>query len=453
MRPLTAVLAALAVALTPAATAAAKPVSVAYDESFNAIAYTSGRVLVAEPDPFGAPAIVVREKQLADAGDRVLLEIPYSKGVPDVSLAANATGFLVALRDDAGDRVILGDYDGRQHAVVDCAAPPPADDAPSITVTAGTRGFAFAGARCGPAAVATIGADGTLTPIAGDGPAPRNEELAYAEPYLAIPLQDSVRVIDVTTGAQRRLPPGYVRGDTAVAVLADGTLVMDTSTLDGLPRPGLYTWPASAPTPTFVSARGSGATVRAVGRRIVFEADPPRLIDLDAATSRALGAPGLGLPSLLGFDGRHVALRGFSCSGARQVTVLDLDEPTAPGAAPGCPVRFDQTSLRFDRSGRAHTRVLCANGCRAQVSLVEQSTEQRPCDALDDTGTHPCRTVARARLNLPSTATAHARTLTFALTGTGRRLRRRNAHTLDVRTSFGGNFGLARHGELREVAL
>ena len=44
-------------------------------------------------------------------------------------------------------------------------------------------------------------------------------------------------MIDVTTGAERRLPPGYVRGDTAVAVLGDGTLVMDTSTLDGLPRP------------------------------------------------------------------------------------------------------------------------------------------------------------------------------------------------------------------------
>ncbi|HEY6891702.1 MAG TPA: hypothetical protein VI300_28125, partial [Solirubrobacter sp.] len=125
MRTLTAVLTALAVALISAATAAAKPRSVSYDRSYLAIAYTTGRVLVAERDPFGAPAVVVREKRVADASDRVLLEVPYPTGVPDVSLAANATGFVIALRDDARDRVILGDYDGRQRSLVDCAAPSP----------------------------------------------------------------------------------------------------------------------------------------------------------------------------------------------------------------------------------------------------------------------------------------------------------------------------------------
>jgi hypothetical protein len=241
-------------------------------------------------------------------------------------------------------------------------------------------------------------------------------------------------------------------------VLGDGTLVIHTrddlsagtGSVRPPARPGLYSWPPGAATPTFLSARGGGGTVRAVGRRIAFEAGPPRLADLDAATTRTLDAPGIGLPSLLGFDGTHVALRGFSCSGGRQVTVVGLDEPSAPGAAPGCPVRFGQTRLRFDRSGRAHTRVRCANSCRAELSLIEQSTEQRPCDALDDTGTHRCRTVARARLKLP--ATAHARTVTFALTGAGRRLRK-NAHALEVRTSLGANAGLTRHGELREVAL
>jgi hypothetical protein len=115
-------------------------------------------------------------------------------------------------------------------------------------------------------------------------------------------------------------------------------------------------------------------------------------------------------------------------------------------------VGFGHAGVRFDRGGRAHTRVRCANGCRARVSLVEQSTQQRPCDALDATGTRRCRTIARASLDLP--AAAHARTVTFALTATGRRLRRNaRTHALAVRTAFGGNFGLTRHGEIREVTL
>ncbi|HEY6891313.1 MAG TPA: hypothetical protein VI300_26140, partial [Solirubrobacter sp.] len=321
-------------------------------------------------------------------------------------------------------------------------------DGPLLSVTAGVRGFAFAGTRCGPANVATVGVDGTLSPIPGDGPAARSGQLAYTEPYIAIPVEDSVRVIDVTTGAERRLPPGFAREDTALAVLADGSLLFDTSTRDDVAKPGLYAWRAGAATPTFLSARGSGASVRAVGRRIVFVADLPRFLDLDAATSRAIAAPGIGLPSLLGFDGTHVALRGFSCSGDPQVTVVDLEPP--PRARTGCPVGFGHTDVRFDRSGRAQTRVLCANGCRARVSLVEQSTPQRPCDALDATGTRRCRTVARAKLDLPPTA--RARAVTFALTAAGRRLRR-NAHAVAVRTSFGGNFGLTRHGEIREVTL
>jgi hypothetical protein len=181
MRRRTAILAALASALTPAvaatSTAAAKPVSVSLSDDVQALAYAPGRVLVAEPEPFGAKAIVVREARLSDRAQRVLLAIPYANDEPDVSLAANATGFLIALRDDRSDRVILGGDNGVQHAVVDCVSPPVSSDAPFLTVTAGTSGFAFAGTRCGPADIAVVGADGSLTPVGGTSAAPVEGEL------------------------------------------------------------------------------------------------------------------------------------------------------------------------------------------------------------------------------------------------------------------------------------
>jgi hypothetical protein len=440
-----------AVAATPAA--AVKPVSVPYREDFMAVAYSEGRVLVAEPAPTGAKALVVREVRLSDRTKTVLATIAFHEDQPEVSLAANGTGYLIAIRDDrpGSDRIILGGYDGSQRTLVDCAPASAADDSPSLSVAAGTTGFAFAGARCGPAGIATVAADGTLTPVGGEGPGPVSYGLSYAEPYLAVPLSNTVRVIDVTTGAERRLPPGYGGDATPVAVLADGTLVFDTGTPDTVAA-GLYVWPAGAATPTFRSDRGSHNDVVAAGGLVVFDTiSAPRVVSLGGGIARSVGAPGVGLPGgLLGFDGTRVAIQSFSCRGERQVSVIGVGETRTPGSVYGCPVRFGQGPARFGPSGRAPVRVRCRNGCRADLRLVEQSTERRPCDALDPTGERKCRILATARLDLP--ASKRARRVTFTLTDAGRRVRR-STSSVEVSTSFRGNFGLSASTEIRTAVL
>ena len=87
-----------ALALLPAPAAQARTVSLPYSEDFLAIAYGAGHALVAEPEPFGAKAIVIRDLHFAERSDHVLLEIPYSQAeAPEVGLAANASGYLVTV--------------------------------------------------------------------------------------------------------------------------------------------------------------------------------------------------------------------------------------------------------------------------------------------------------------------------------------------------------------------
>ena len=138
------------------------------------------------------------------------------------------------------------------------------------------------------------------------------------------------------------------------------------------------------------------------GRAVFDTFTAPRMVGLGGGIAHTLGTPGAGLTSLLGFDGTHVAFQSFSCAGARQVTVVDVDAPRPPGEVSGCPVRIAAYGLRLPGSGKATIRVRCPNGCRARLRLIEQSTERRPCDALDDTGRNRCRTIATARLDLPA---------------------------------------------------
>jgi hypothetical protein len=441
--------AALSAGLWASSAAAAQPVAVRYGEDFLALAYAPGRVLVAEAEPFGARAIVVRELRLSDGDERVVLAIPYAEDdPPDLSLAANATGYLIALRGDSGrEHIVLGGYDGSQRTVVDCAPPSLEGVAPGapvrLNVVAGTTGFAFAGATCGPAAMAAVGADGTLTPVGGDGPTDYNASLAYTEPHFAVALRDTVRIVDVTTGAERRLPPGNGGGAAPIAVLADGTLVVDGPG----PTKGLYAWPQGAAMPRFLSDRGSFSVVRAASDRVVFQTlSGPRVVSSAGGFSRRVIAPGAGLPTLLGLDGTRVALQSFSCAGERQVAVIDLDEPRPAGQVTGCPVRLSGGgAVRFGPSGRAHIRVRCANGCRTRMDLFESSTSRDPCDALDE---RRCRIYATARLNLSPSRRSHRVTLRLTRSGRARRHR-----TVDVRTSLGGNFALSLSREIREATL
>jgi hypothetical protein len=405
--------AALTLALAPAAQA--KPVSLPYSNEFVAIAYGSGHALVAEPEPFGAKAIVIRDLDFARRSDDVLLELPYSGAEPDVALAANGSGYLAAL----GGHVVLGGYDGSQRVVLDCGPELP-------KLASGGTGFAVAGTECGPV---VVGADGRLTPA---GTALPVSGLAYAEPYVALQTGDETVVRDVATGAERRVDTPDAE---SIALASDGTVLAITP--EGLFR-------ESAP----LSARAAGGVAVAGGRAVFDTLAAPRVVALAGGTAHALSLPGAGLPSVLGVDATRAAFQSFSCQGVRQVTLLALDEPRIPGQVGECPVRIAASGLRFAHSGRATARVSCPNGCRAQLELVEQSTDRRPCGALDEQGANPCRTIATAQLDLP--ASAQRRRVAFRLTPTGRHLRGRR---VEVRISSHGGIGLTFHGDISRAVL
>ncbi|WP_028065798.1 hypothetical protein [Solirubrobacter soli] len=389
--------AALALALTPAAQA--KPVSLPYSEDFLAIAYGSGHALVAEPEPYGAHAIVIRDLAFAQRTDHVLLEVPYAGKEPDVALAANAGGYLVA----SDGHVVLGGYDGSQKPVLDCAGLP--------RLAAGGAGFAVAGQACG---TVIVGADGTVTPVDGVTP----DDLAYAEPFLARRFDAETVVRNLATGVERRVATPET---DSIALASDGALLAVTS--DGLFAEG-----------ALLSNRAAG-DVAAAGGRVLFDTlATPRVVPLGGGTAHALSLPGAGLASVLGFDGVHAAFQSFSCQGARQVTEVAVDEPREAGQIGACPVRIAADRLRFSHDGRATARVTCPNGCRATLELVEQSTESR--------------TIATARLDLPAAKDRHA--VAFHLTRAGRALRGRR---VEVRISTRGGLGLTFEGEISRAVL
>ena len=406
--------------LAPAANA--KTVSLPYSDDFLAIAYGGGHALVAEHEPFGAKAVVIRDLDFAARTDHVLLEVPYSAAeTPDVALAANGSAYLVAV----GPHVVMGGYDSSQRPVLDCASTTP-------RIAAGTQGFALAG--CLPTGAVTVAADGTVTPT---GLTAAADALAYTEPFLAVQSGGEATVRDVTTGAERRVADGEA---DSIAVAADGTLLK--STVDGL-----FAWPPGAVEPSVLFTRPAGGAGVVAGRAVFDTFTAPRLVPLGGGIARTISTPGAGLTSLLGFDGTRAAFQSFSCAGARQVTLVDVDAPRPAGEVSGCPVRIAAFGLRFPRSGKASVRIACPNGCRARVALIEQSTEQRPCGALDDTGKRRCRTIATAQLNLA--ASPGRRRVAFRLTATGRRLRGR---TVDVGTEV-DRYGLTFLGDIRRAVL
>ena len=145
---------------------------------------------------------------------------------PDVMLSANASGYLIAFAG-VRERLILGGYDGSLRPLADC---PPAPDAAPLRLAAGTTGFAVAEGRCGLPQIATVAPDGTVTPVApatpppGDAAAPYGAGdgseavigLAYAEPSIAVATPGFARVVDVTTGVERRVPRGLIGIEVAL---------------------------------------------------------------------------------------------------------------------------------------------------------------------------------------------------------------------------------------------
>jgi hypothetical protein len=229
------------------------------------------------------------------------------------------------------------------------AAPPVSVALPSDPdAVAGARGFAFAGARCGATAdVETVAPDGSVSPVRDVLLSP-GYSLAYAEPYLALtvrvaPPLELVRVFDLASGAQRDLPPAYVGRGSALALLADGTLVVGPGTHELVPAEvpqGLYVWPPGSASPALRTRAVAKGPVLAAGGRILFR--PAHAIDGQAALGTVglaggpvapVGAPGARGPRTpLAFDGTRAAFRSFSRRGAPQVTLVDLSpELRGPG--------------------------------------------------------------------------------------------------------------------------
>jgi len=370
------------IALALAALAASAPVP----EYTDAITYADGRVLYAEHAYPGKP-LVVRESPLAGGPARLVASIPRA-GDPredlEVSLAANAGGYLIAIRAPGSDRVILGGYDGSLRTVVECS--PKAGNGLRLQAAAGTSGFAFGGSRCDPE-VGVVGAEGTLTPVPGIhsewGPS-----LAYAEPYLAVTDNKTVNLIDVTSGARRALDHQAFGTGIGVTVQPDGTVFSGDD--------GIHAWPLGAAQPHRILRRKDVFRVFAGGGRVFFESIRLPLGLTSDSRDVEIGAPGAGkVFAPLTFDGKHAAFHSQSCHGEYQVTVVDVDAPRT-GVVNGCPVRVAQRTLRFGRRWRTTIGVVCPNGCGGELML----TRNDDIVASGRLRLRPSRSVQRVRMRL-----------------------------------------------------
>ena len=388
MRAIVILLAVAALGAAPAG--AAPPVSVPVPAEPDALAYAPGHVLWATHTLHGP--VVVHQAPATGGPESVLATIPRVHPSSEevlVTLAANAGGYAVAVRDarlidtgecgcdypvSQGELVVRGGYDGSTSALVHCV--PARDDQPQsdLGVVAGARGFAVSGLLCGAASVDTIDENGAIAPVGGVTAGP----ISYAEPFLAsggtvagAPRGTAVHVFDTATGARRDLPDGPDWHDGLSQILPDGTLL-----ISGV-RKGIYVWPPDAAAPhllpgvqgvTYGLAGAGGMLFRPAGLGAGRSA--LSLIGLDGAGLRAVGAPGAGIDRTpLYLDATTAAFTSVSCRGHAQVTTVDLTDATPPAAPNGCPVQIQGSTVKFDRKGRATLRVTCPNGCRSAMQL------------------------------------------------------------------------------------
>src|SRR4051794_39890374 len=131
----------------PASALATPPRSFPVPGGADAVAYSTGRVLWAEHVGWGP--VIVREARFTGGPPGSLAAIARPGARDDdeveVSLAAGPSGFLLGVRDRAGDRIVMGGGGAPARTLLACPPPPRGRHAPAaLTVVAGTAGFAFA---------------------------------------------------------------------------------------------------------------------------------------------------------------------------------------------------------------------------------------------------------------------------------------------------------------------
>jgi hypothetical protein len=352
-----------------------------------------------------------------------------------VSLAANASGYLVAVRDGEREFVALGGYDGSLRPLVDCRA---GGDLPGaeLTMAAGTGGFAVAGARCGtPAAVDLVGPDGAITPLPDLAIDVENLALAYAEPFLVVTIDadsdaGTVRVLNLADGGHRDFPAGYAGASAFTAVLAAGELVVGPGDDVGRRRSsGLYAWAPGAPAPRLLTKNAdSFEPVFAAPSGVLFTPAEPvggrlalALAPLDGGAIRSVGAPGIGAPrQAIALDGTTAVIGSWACDGTLQATILQT--PTPEGTY-GCPMTLTGGSA-------ATLSFTCRNGCRTSLEVRQRGTRRHPCETHPTSGEIPsqvpvCETLGTATLR--RSPSARPVRVPLRLTSAGRDARRRHA--------------------------
>ena len=216
-----------------------------------------------------------------------------------------------------------------------------------------------------------------IAPVAGITPAVVGG-ISYAEPFLAIEgtaagasKATTLHIYDTAGGTRRDLPGAAAWDGGPFQVLPDGTLLLGNGYASNVPK-GVYSWPPAALAPQLLPAGGAPALgVAGTGRMLFGRADSSLgLAALDGSDPRTIGAPGAGITRIPFYlDATTAAFLNRSCTGAAQLTTVDLTDTTTPTAQLGCPVQIQGSTVTFDRTGRGTLQVTCPNGCRSALQL------------------------------------------------------------------------------------
>ena len=299
-----------------------------------------------------------------------------------------------------GELVVRGTFGGATADVVRCVPADSTSEQTRLRAVAGTAGFAFAGAQCATTAqVNLLAASGAVRPLTNVKlPAPTSVAtygLDYAEPFLGVTSGTKkgsqyitqLELVDTRSETSRILPRENFVSDFDFEVLEDGTVLSGTSGYAGAPH-AVYRRPPGATAATAIPGvelpdlggwtTAGGQVLFAPRKGEIAQQPALGLISPDGTGLRPVGAPGAGAPRQpLASDGATAAFISRSCSGAGQVTIVDLADGTPATKPLGCPVIVKPGKVTFDRKGRARLDVTCPNGCRGRLQLWIDLTEKR----------------------------------------------------------------------------